>query len=233
MKIMNLINSHLVFAMKLRNNSLIIPDGVIQLCLLYFFQIIDEFIKDKHGEGISLSMNEDNRLTKLETLDDYASAYGTFIVDFEELSNCIIEWTINLIQGNFHELSVGIIEIDNETNHELLLSNYPFCTEQLENYGLWISHTSRRIDLDSCGVTLHCSNLHTLNIAELKSIKMSIDINDKTITYFLNDKHHGLVFQDVDNSKKYQLTVATRHWMSMENTTAMLEISSFNIMHKQ
>ena len=41
-------------------------DGIIELCLLYFFQFIDEFLRAKHGEGISLSTNKDDRLTKLD-----------------------------------------------------------------------------------------------------------------------------------------------------------------------
>ena len=215
-----------------KNNLLIIPEEIIQLCLLYFLQFFDEFIKDKHGKGISLSMNEDNRLTKLQlkSVRGYASAYGTFIMDFKELSNCIVEWTINIIQYTFLEVSVGIIEIDNATNHHVFLNNYPFDSKKSQNYGLYVSSSSGVIDLDSSGDYFYHYNLDNLVAGALKSIKMSVDINVITLTYFLNDKDYGLVFKDVDNLKKYQLIVAIRDFLGC---STKLEISTFDIIYKQ
>ena len=126
-----------------RNLKFIIPDSIIQICLLYLFQFIDEFIKDRHGDSVILQSNKnapDDRLTEVKPrCHGYASVYGQFIVDFDELRNCIVEWTINAYTNlNNCEVSVGIIEIDAKSHHERLWNQYPFNKTIEKCYGLWI-----------------------------------------------------------------------------------------------
>ena len=82
---------------------------------------------------------------------EYASVYGKFIIDFNELSNCIVEWTINvkaIVTSSLPEVSVGIIEIDPKSHHERLWNLHPFDTKIAKYYGLWISVEERQIDLE-------------------------------------------------------------------------------------
>ena len=219
-----------------RLGTFIICDDIIGLCLLYFFQCIDEFLKDKHGAAISLSMNQHNRLTKLDCSGQYSSAFGAFIIDFAELADCIIEWSIDITKtdlavdtyGTSTEVSMGIMPIDPSTDHKNLWDNYPFTTRHSECYGLWIGYDSERIDLEVSGVCERfpfCDlNVSTKDLQNC-SITMRIDINEKIIKYLLNGKDYGLIFKEIDSFSQYQLVVSVCAETS-------LEISNFEITYK-
>ena len=142
-----------VYCHEMESDTMVVADGIIKICLLYFFRFVDEFVKGKHGGAIKLLFDQDEHLTILEASIGYATAFGSYIINCNELSNCIIEWVFDityLTDDGADELSFGIMEIDNLTYHESSWNTYPFTTideyEYLDSsniewcYGLWIGY---------------------------------------------------------------------------------------------
>ena len=163
-------------------------------------------------------------------------ALGSFIVDCNDLRNCIVEWIFDIKPSKRLEyLSFGIIPFDDKTDHISVWNyDFPFGKDENTNYGLWIEYDeydypNNEIYLESSEINTSDGSKKLLDVfddnfgsKDINSITMTVNTMNRTIDYKLNDKMIN-AYKDVKClDMKYQLAICARG-------DSQVKISQFDI----
>eukprot|EP01084_Bolivina_argentea_P316501 548655_1 len=228
----------------LQNHNIVIPSGIINLCLLYYW-IMEEFDDSLHGEHITIS-NQNRNIIKCKL--QWKTAFGTFIIDSNKYPNSNITWTLKMKSDHNGAFSIGIVEIHKTNNDSNTLNGNVFLPDVLTHdtnilpfsimltndeyeykfYGLYVDFHYSILDThDDLSVTDACEELNNEALVlcpeQDNTLIMELNCKDKTIEYHMNDTKLGIAFTNVDFSCQYKFAV------SMYSETKKLEIIDFVI----
>eukprot|EP01084_Bolivina_argentea_P316502 548656_1 len=215
----------------LQNDNIVIPSGIINLCLLYYW-IMEEFDDSLHGEHIIIS-NKNRNIIKCKL--QWETAFGTLIIDHNKYENSAITWKLTMKTDESGAFSVGIASIHNTNNHNfdmlngnVFLPGFAEDKHKYKFYGLYVdTHFSILDTHDSLTITDVCEEVNKgalmLRQDEDNTLIMKLNCKDKTIEYCMNDTKPGIAFTNIDFSCQYKFAV------SMYSETKKLEIIDFVI----
>ena len=223
---------------KKSNSNIIIPDEIINICLIYYF-IFESFHQTLHSKNIILKANDIGMENMIATSNHdlrWIMVYGDFIVNAAEYAHCIFEWTLNLrFKAEEIAFGIGIIESCNEVDTNL--EEYGFGRGRpFTNYGwhmvyLFGPPTIRRVAKEDRYVNIEknkrskITNKNFLKQDEDKGNKVMVqfDIKKKTLKCWINDEDIGIGHEEVDITKAYRFGVAVYY------KSARVEIIEFKI----
>ena len=181
----------------------IIPDLVLHICLLFYYQRehFSLIIEGDLGISSNFELSDDKKTISL--LDEcWGTAYGYILID--SLSEIVCKWNVKLQKNKLHKGSdftkyiyLGIsgdeaTESDNfiHIGWKDKLQRTFVCQGQGSRFG---SEKCIRFDKP------------TWNDGDVSGIKL--DLQQRYIEYFVNDKSFGIVFQDIPTGEdiKYRL----------------------------
>eukprot|EP01084_Bolivina_argentea_P301892 520972_1 len=195
-----------------------VPIGIKNLCVLYYLET-EQF--GKHGDQLMiLSSNGREENDILETIElCYCSAYGTVIVDKKKHPDSIYKWTFRIKKENESGLPcIGIVSI--EGNDELPMNstcfrlNHRNSSNQVTSnhkYYAWQMDTNRlrSKEIDSSQLFFVQYNQAQRDlITDADIIEMRINVKNKTLKYYSNDKDFGIAFNNIDMNRQYCLAIS-------------------------
>ena len=241
-----LVNGYIHKIHEILSDNYNIPKEIIQLCILFYFQHMDEFDENVCAEGIKLQMTE-NGLTKAEkTLYGWKSIYGSIIIDPQKMKNCIIKWKIKCYSiGTDVFFSVGILPFNIDGLNDKL-SKYCFCSKNYKYYA-WTGYTVsdehngasiNKLEYNDKSALVDLSDIihknSYVNQATIITkydflnskdnyIDMILDLKMKTLKWLLNDVEYPKWIENIDISQQYKLGIC------VNDLKSVLEITQFEI----
>ena len=223
------------------------PKEIIQLCLIFYFQHIDQFDENACGKHIELQLTK-NGLTKAkQSVYGWKSVCGSTIIDPDKMNNCIIKWKLKCYSINTETdafdvfFSVGILSADESVDDKV--DQYCFIGMNYKYYA-WTGTTTPN-DMSHYGVNKLEYNDDTAIVIGENTIsqqwttiggydydftntkdnyvEMILDLKMKTLRWLLNDIEFSAKIKNIDVSQKYRLAVC------LNNTGSLLEIVEFEI----
>ena len=180
----------------------IIPDLVLNICLLFYFQR-EYFAKIVNGWKVKENFILSNDHMTADLVDGcYGNVYGNIKID--SLSETVCKWTIKVENKKTQHLSRYIelgVSGDEPTDKHFYGSNAPrnvfMCSGTGYAYG-------------ECAVKGEHSDLKWKH-GDFVNIKL--DLKNKTIEYFINDKSVGIIYEDIHVGVdiKYRLVIYMNH----------------------
>ena len=156
----------------------IIPDPIINICLIYAFMITEYF---KYNLG-NMYISDDKR-TATNSLHSKKATFGAFIINCDENNADIYTWKIK-INSEGIGITIGVDEVKDD--HKLYSSYY------------WSSHYHHYAYSNVSEIFRHKCSLNEENIINLGRkffywtddiITMVIDSGRKTVDFYKNDEH--------------------------------------------
>lgn len=201
------------------------PTMINYLCLLYF--VINEKFNaesmakiDKNALKLSSSTNNkyhENDMVETQPSSDnggWFTAYGDNIIDVNKNANCIITWTIKIYKAY---CAIGIDSSDCKMIND-------WC------FNLW-RNKSQYYGWGYSG-QLHAFKQNVRYNSGFKDgdiIKMELNLQSKSLKYYVNDNDMNFGFDDIDITKTYRLAISLFVDQSVENVK--VQILDFNIMY--
>eukprot|EP01084_Bolivina_argentea_P319735 554589_1 len=198
---------------ELHTNHHNVPIGIKNLCVLYYLET-EQF--GRHSKELMISSSNGREKNDIvEQMEDgyWYCVYGTIIIDKKKHPDSIYKWKLRLNKSNKECVlpSIGIVVVNDNT--KLPLDYYCFVIASgqsypCEYYGFeltWGSIRSKEID-DQIGDCLYHSLKNDINEGDI--IKMELNIKNKTLKYYLNDKDLGIAFKNINMNYKYCLAIS-------------------------
>ena len=203
-----------------------IPSLVFMMTLLYYYN--PEYFT-KHGRDISL--NETKNIAHLEKSAGYSTVYGNITITKKDQGKHI--WTFNISEPNKQVImTIGIdssakrfLNADfNTIENECAFYGYQCYGEDSSDPNIKIQgYLAYNDDIDTNRYSWRYGTCYS---AEVSIVKMVIDMDDKTIRYFVNDEDQSIAFKDIcfDKDEEYTMCV------SMDETVTIQLIDYQHIM---
>eukprot|EP01084_Bolivina_argentea_P212518 361225_1 len=191
-----------------------VPFGIKNICLLYYFET-EAF--GKHGEKLIISSSSNrkcNDIVHRTDTGDVNCVFGTVVIGLDNYPNAIYCWSFKVtlypspmlnvwpfVQLLYDSPFIGIVSARKAINND--------CFSKKE-------YAYNFYGRDTTWKSLKCNN-YNLTIAsygaydKIKSgdiIKMEVDLKNKSIKYFHNNKDLGFTFNEIDLNYKYYLGIS-------------------------
>ena len=199
----------------------IIPNEIMYLCLLYSFSG-EQFHQKLHGKHMSTIINLVHR-RKSRTIKSpqWESAFGRFVVDFNEYNSHTMTWRIKMDEQLEPCISVGIIDINNKqiiseslnrnafTNPVIYKDRYGYTIKNIY-YGLYVSSEEAILDWRegtyAKNRSLKPDDKDYLQLCRNNEIKMKLNTKLCKLEYWVNGKEFGsLQLANIDKKIKYRM----------------------------
>ncbi len=172
--------------------DLIVPDDVINICILYFF-VSEYFAKC----GPFLSLKTDSVLICCSAV--WNTAYGSIIIDGEKAFNSIYKWTFEI---NNHCEGGTLIGIDSS---EFLKINSDITAKKCvsECYYAFFPKRGRRFSHQ-----IMADEYGNVCYGNCVNVVMELNCKKKKLKYFVDGKFQGVAFRNIDFTTKYRLAIS-------------------------
>ena len=177
----------------------IIPDLVLNICLLFYFRgdyfemiVNGNTYSDCEWDNFILS-NNDKTVEKVDGC--FGNLYGKIKID--SLSQIVCQWRIKIMNAMYVELGVSADVSDEYFYGSFRLPNNTFvCNGNHRVFGV-------------CKV----SDYHWMKWNNDDVVDIKLDLTQRNIEYFLNDKSAGVLFEDipVGVGMEYRLVIYMGH----------------------
>ena len=201
---------------ELNNDDIATPKEIIFMCILQFYQF-EQF--GKHGECVTVSSNVEtiniNNVATIKPNNEYTSwqsVYGEYEIDYNKQKNSIIEWTFDV---KARQSSFGITNVT-------LLSGYVFGDYQIRSnqnaryYALADTGELECQDGDGAwndhGDRYKGKRTYAECIEKGDTIKMILDLSQKSLTFIKNGIDFGIAYKDIDTSKIYKMAICMQFY---------------------
>ena len=214
-----------------------IPREIFQLCLVFYF-LTEWFDDELLGEKLELNADKTIIRKRKPENTDWASALGIFIFEFNDYTDCILSWTLKLSRINIVE--IGIISIDSEVDSKEILDDNCFWGEfnhrksweaAIAWYGIFKSAStyldSHHAEARNTGAFKDTIDLEKNVSANV--IRMEINVNNRTMELWINEKYCGIAFKDINIAHKYRFGLA----LGPGSSDPRIEIVKFEITKQQ
>ena len=192
-----------------RGNNLT-PKDIIHICILYSLEL-DQF--DEHSVDIQLSSKDSAFLTNNIARNagwGWRCVYGEYKIECERQLGCIFEWVFHINSG---AVSIGICSIDGYRDgvQNRILSRYCFGSANINGTYYALGNDGVLEYQDSSGAWNRGQEKQTFYQVKTQkgdTIKMILDISNKSLTFIKNDLNVGISYPNIDTSKTYTMAVS-------------------------
>ena len=196
-----------------------IPTMINYLCLLYYYLLKDKFVKPDHMMEISSSdKNDDTKkdIVNAHICNEWLSVNGDIIINPMKNPNVIATWTVKV---NARNCQIGIHSSYENKLHSFGNANHP-------NYGWWASHADFGAMIQTKMNISYNKDWFVCNDV----IKMQLNVPEKKLVFFKNNRKTNIVFENIDLSSSYHLKVriipriisASTHFINNDLTQMVL-----------
>eukprot|EP01084_Bolivina_argentea_P309767 535859_1 len=211
-----------------------VPVEVINLCIFYYYIVIERFNKNLCGKDIQISSvtdEDDNEINmKIVTHNgvQWSSVCGCTVIDSVIYPHSIFEWTLKLHVSHDDILcTVGIIEVNEDSNK--WMDTYCFCS-QFKHYGNYFYGLGRGYKLETHDSK---SKVNQKQIAggyflpaSDHTMKMILDTENKTLQYVINQ---SIGYKPIKSFKNIDLNAKYLFAISVNRKDTKIEIMDFMI----
>ena len=175
------------------NDDYSIPDLVLTICLLYYYQreYFDTIIDGYETRGANFKLSNDRQTISL--VDGcYGNAFGNVVVD--SLRQIILKWTIKVFQTipkctSFNNVQAMGLGVSGDKPSDNLQSFYSPLSANTFFYGRGRARSGTEICVNNANVGW---KWRTDDIVDIK-----LDLKARNIEYFVNGESKGIVFKNI------------------------------------
>ena len=186
------------------------PKDIIHICILYSLEY-DQF--DEHSVDIQLSSKDlasspNNRARNVGF--GWRSAYGKYKIECARQSNAIFEWIFDI---NADAVSIGICSIDVYRDGEKTRLFHMYCFGSANENGTYYALGNDGVleyqDLNGAWNKGQEEKIfYEKKTQKGDTVKMILDISNKSLNFIRNDVNVGIAYSDIDTSKIYTMAVS-------------------------
>ena len=212
--------------------SLPIPEAIINIMLLFYFQFIEQFKETSNDQDIEISKDKKIAIKRTKH-SNWRSLFGSIVIDCTLHSDSICQWTLKLHTKYLDReyFSFGIMDNEFINKDTLSFNQYCFNRGEYHNYGLSVNteNTYSGLEFSKVLAKTSLSIEDEFSIPQVLSnmadnvLKLVFNIKARTIEFIGNGKSWGMSFENIDVTRKYRLGIC------LYNPTSKIEIVDFSM----
>ena len=201
-----------------QNLKISIPEAILNIVLLFYFQFVEKFKDSTIGIRIS---GDGKTASKIRGVGNWKTAFGSIIIDCALYNNSICIWELK-VHANKEEdreyFTFGIADDEHITEATLEEYQYFFDNDFCKNYALSVNTPNSMCDLecwedeDRNAICIYGGNTYPypqiLQKSAENNLKLEFNIKERTIKFYGNGQKYEQGFRNVDVTRKYRFGIA-------------------------